>query len=50
LDLAFSWSGTCRPTASLAFVGPSGQKGTVVNLKSASDEQSVVDAITQALP
>jgi protein-disulfide isomerase len=38
------------PGTPTIYVGPSGQKGTVVNLKSASDEQSVVDAITQALP
>ena len=38
------------PGTPTLYVGPSGQKGTVVNLKSADDEQSVVDAITQALP
>jgi protein-disulfide isomerase len=38
------------PGTPTLYVGPSGQKGTVVNLKNADDEQSVVDAITQALP
>jgi protein-disulfide isomerase len=38
------------PGTPTLYVGPSGQKGTVVNLKNATDEQSVVDAITQALP
>ena len=38
------------PGTPTLYVGPSGQKGTVVNLKSADDEQTLVDAITQALP
>jgi hypothetical protein len=38
------------PGTPTLYVGPSGQKGTVVNLKSADDVQSVDDAITQALP
>jgi protein-disulfide isomerase len=38
------------PGTPTLYVGPSGQKGTVVNLKSADDQQSVDDAITQALP
>lgn len=38
------------PGTPTLYVGPSGSKGTVVTLKSATDEQSVVDAITQALP
>jgi protein-disulfide isomerase len=38
------------PGTPTIYVGPSGQKGTVVNLKNATDEQAVVDAITQALP
>jgi len=38
------------PGTPTVYVGKSGTKGEVVNLKSASDEQSVVDAITNALP
>jgi protein-disulfide isomerase len=49
---AFDKQGTADkvPGTPTLYVGPSGQKGTVVNLKNADDEQSVVDAITQALP
>ena len=49
---AFDQQGTADkvPGTPTIYVGPSGTKGTVVNLKSADDEQSVVDAITQALP
>jgi len=38
------------PGTPTLYVGKSGTKGTVVNLQSATDEQSVVDAIAQATP
>jgi protein-disulfide isomerase len=38
------------PGTPTIYVGPSGQKGTVVNLTSATDEAAVVKAIKDALP